>query len=133
VRISPEVFTDADGRAFAGVSDGWTFRTKAALPRNPDRVTVAADGSGDFSTVQAAVDQIEPHRTKPAVILVRKGRYRELVRIGRERRFMVLPTAAMSRYVDAPASIRKNTGTSSEKTTPSKIDARPPVRFPPCA
>ena len=90
VRVSAGVFTDADGRTFPGVSDGWTFRTRPALARNPDRVTVAADGSGDFCTVQGAVDQIEPHRTRPAVIFVRKGHYRELIRISRERRFIHL-------------------------------------------
>lgn len=90
VRVSAGAFTDADGRAFPGVSDGWTFRTKTALPRNPDRVTVASDGSGDFCTVQGAVDQIEPHRTRPAVVFVRKGHYRELIRISRERRFIHL-------------------------------------------
>jgi hypothetical protein len=86
VRISPGAFRDSEGRDFAGVTEAWSFRTKPAMPRNPDRVTVAADGSGDFCTVQGAVDQIEPHRDAPAVIFVRKGSYRELVRIGRERR-----------------------------------------------
>ena len=90
VRLSPGVFRDAEGNDFAGVADGWKFRTKAPLPRNPDRVTVAADGSGDFCTVQGAVDQIEPHRDRPAVIFIRKGRYRELIRIGRERRHIQL-------------------------------------------
>jgi pectin methylesterase-like acyl-CoA thioesterase len=46
---------------------------------------VAADGSGDFCTVQGAVDQVEPHRIRPMTIKVRNGEYRELVRIGRER------------------------------------------------
>ena len=90
VRISAGVFKDADGHEFGGVTDGWKFRTKAALPRNPDRITVAADGSADCCTVQGAVDQIEPHRDQAAVIFVRKGSYRELVRIGRERRFVHL-------------------------------------------
>lgn len=80
VRIEPGVFKD-----FAGIADGWKFTTKAALARNPDRLDVAADGSGDFCTVQGAVDQIEPHRTQPATIFIRKGRYEELVRVGRER------------------------------------------------
>ncbi len=85
VRVPPGVFKDAAGHDFAGVADGWKFQTKAALPRNPDRLTVAADGSGDFCTVQGAVDQIEHHRDRPAVIFIRNGRYHELVRIGRER------------------------------------------------
>lgn len=63
---------------------------KAPLPRTADRIVVAADGSGDFQTVQAAVDFAEPHREKPVVIFIRKGRYEELVRIGREKRHVHL-------------------------------------------
>lgn len=58
----------------------------AALARTADRIVVAADGSGDFRTVQAAVDFAEAHREKPVVIFIRKGRYEERVRIGREKR-----------------------------------------------
>jgi pectin methylesterase-like acyl-CoA thioesterase len=85
VHVGPGVFKDAEGRDFAGVADGWKFTTKAALARNPDRLVVAANGGADFCTVQGDVDQVEPHRDKPAVIFIRKGRYDELVRVGRER------------------------------------------------
>jgi pectin methylesterase-like acyl-CoA thioesterase/lysophospholipase L1-like esterase len=85
VRISPGAFKDAAGHDFAGVSEGWQFRIRSALPANPSRLIVAADGSGDFCTVQGAVDQIQPHRRQPALIFIRKGRYEELARIGRER------------------------------------------------
>ncbi len=61
-----------------------------ALARNADRIVVAADGSSDFRTVQGAVDFVEPHREKPVMIFVRKGRYEERVRIGREKRFVHL-------------------------------------------
>ena len=60
------------------------------LARNADRIVVAADGSGDFRTVQGAVDFAEAHREKPVVIFVRKGRYEELVRVGREKRHVHL-------------------------------------------
>jgi hypothetical protein len=85
VRIAPGVFKD-----FAGVAEGWKFNTKPAMARNPERVVVAADGTADFCTVQGAVDQSEPHRTQVATIFIRKGRYEELVRIGRERRHVHL-------------------------------------------
>jgi hypothetical protein len=48
VRIAPGVFRDAAGHDFAGVAEGWKFQTKTPLPRNPDRLVVAADGSADF-------------------------------------------------------------------------------------
>jgi pectin methylesterase-like acyl-CoA thioesterase/lysophospholipase L1-like esterase len=85
VRVSPGAFKDAEGHDFAGVSEGWQFRTRPAPPANRGRLIVAADGSGDFCTVQGAVDQIQPGRRQPAFIFIRKGRYDELVRIGRER------------------------------------------------
>ena len=59
---------------------------KATLERNADRIFVALDGSGDFRSVQAAVDFAESHREKPVVIFIRKGRYEELVRVSREKR-----------------------------------------------
>lgn len=86
VRIAPGVFKDAAGSEFAGLGAVWNFQTKPAVQRNLDRFTVAADGTGDFCTVQGAIDQVEPYRDKPTVIYLRKGRYRELVRVGRERR-----------------------------------------------
>jgi lysophospholipase L1-like esterase len=85
VRVSAGFVKD-----FAGVQDGWTFRTKPAPARNPDRLAVAADGTGDFCTVQGAVNQVEPHRSAPVGIYIKKGHYHELVRIGRERRFVRL-------------------------------------------
>jgi pectin methylesterase-like acyl-CoA thioesterase len=90
VRISAGVFTDAEGSPSAEVGEGWNFQTKPAMPRNPERVTVAADGSADYCTVQGAVDQIEPHRDRVAEIFVKRGTYRELVRIGRDRRHVRL-------------------------------------------
>ena len=74
VRIASSAFTDMDGNNFRGVTDGWTFHTKAALPRNPARVTVAADGSADFCTVHKA-RSIRSSRIadpQPAVIFIRK-------------------------------------------------------------
>jgi pectin methylesterase-like acyl-CoA thioesterase len=85
VRVGPGVFKD-----FSGTAEGWKFSTKPAPPRNPDQLAVAADGSRDFCTVQAAVDQIDPHRTRDAVISIRDGTYQELIRIGREKRFIHL-------------------------------------------
>src|SRR5215204_3709945 len=61
-----------------------------SLPRNADRIVVAADGTGDFRSVQGAIDFAEPHREKPVVIFIRNGRYEEIVRVGREKRHLHL-------------------------------------------
>ncbi|MGW0201809.1 pectinesterase family protein [Nonomuraea sp. NPDC003201] len=45
----------------------------------PAAIVVAADGSGDHTTVQAAVDAVPAGNTRPVTILVRKGTYRQQV------------------------------------------------------
>ncbi|HYV09561.1 MAG TPA: pectate lyase [Pyrinomonadaceae bacterium] len=44
------------------------------------RIVVAADGSGDFKTVQQAVDHV-PDNNQPVVIQIKRGVYREQVRV----------------------------------------------------
>ena len=54
---------------------------------------VAADGSGKFKTIQAAIDaapQITESGSSPFVIFVKPGTYEELIYIQREKRFVVL-------------------------------------------
>lgn len=41
------------------------------------QVTVAADGSGQFKTVQEAINSLPAHADKPRVISIKKGTYRE--------------------------------------------------------
>src|SRR5262249_17210697 len=57
----------------------WTFKTKLAPPAKRDRLIVAADGSGDFSTVQGAIDSIPDGNTTPTTIFIRKGTYEEII------------------------------------------------------
>jgi pectin methylesterase-like acyl-CoA thioesterase len=47
----------------------------------PARIVVAADGSGDVTTVQAAIDAVPAGNTAPTTILIRAGVYREVVTI----------------------------------------------------
>lgn len=69
----------------AGVLKGmaareWTFSTKAAGPAaSAKRVVVAADGSGDFSTLQGALDYLPDAPTRRTTIFIRNGRYEEIV------------------------------------------------------
>jgi pectinesterase len=53
-------------------------------------IVVAADGSGDFRTVQQAVDQV-PHENKQRVVIqIKPGVYREQVRIGPDKPYVTL-------------------------------------------
>jgi pectinesterase len=48
---------------------------------SPVRITVAADGSGDFRTVQAAIDSLRTGNAQPVVIRIRPGQYKERIRL----------------------------------------------------
>ena len=81
VLIDPGVLTVADG-SFRGVTDkqAWRFSTKLQAPRsNTRQIVVSADGTGDFNTVQGAIDFVPDHSQKRVTILVRKGVYQEIV------------------------------------------------------
>jgi pectinesterase len=81
VQIDPGVLTLADG-SFQGISSssGWTFTTKKSQPpANSIRVVVAADGSGDFNTVQGAIDFVPDRSPRRTTIFIRNGSYEEIV------------------------------------------------------
>lgn len=82
VKIDAGAFTDRSGNAFAGLSDpkAWRFSTKAAPPkRGAKRLIVTADGTGDFATVQGALDFVPEGNTAPTTIFIRNGTYNEIV------------------------------------------------------
>ncbi|HKW17494.1 MAG TPA: pectinesterase family protein [Terriglobales bacterium] len=81
VQIDPGVLTLAGG-AFKGftTNDSWHFTTKPAPPlANATRLVVAADGSGDFNTVQGAVDFVPDSPSKRVTIFIKNGNYEEIV------------------------------------------------------
>lgn len=53
-------------------------------------LVVAVDGSGDFRTVQAAIDAVPDHAATRTTILVKKGTYAELVVIPAEKKRLTL-------------------------------------------
>ena len=86
VNIEPGVLTDATGATFGGISDSttWSFTTKATGPvATAAAISIAADGSGDFCTVQGAVDFIpySPANTTPRTVTIANGTYNEIVRL----------------------------------------------------
>jgi pectin methylesterase-like acyl-CoA thioesterase len=81
VTMDPGVFTDALGNEFPGISDpnAWRFSTKTSGPEDgATALTVAADGTGDFCTVQGAIDFVPENNTQRVVITVRSGTYNEI-------------------------------------------------------
>ncbi len=81
VQIDATVFTAATG-VFEGISKDhpWRFSTKTAPPAaNATRIVVAADGSGDFNTVQGAVDFVPDNPPARVTIFIKNGNYEEIV------------------------------------------------------
>jgi hypothetical protein len=78
VQIDPGVVS---GDGFSGVTaKTWRFTTKAQGPKaDATQLVVSADGTGDFNTVQGAVDFTPDHSPTRITISVRAGVYEELV------------------------------------------------------
>jgi pectin methylesterase-like acyl-CoA thioesterase len=93
VTMEPGVVTDAAGAPFVGISDAnaWQFSTKAEGPAaGATELIVAADGTGDFDTVQGAVDFVPANNTQPITINVRRGKYTEIVYVRSNKRFITV-------------------------------------------
>jgi pectinesterase len=81
VKMDASVLKTATG-SFAGfgADNDWTFTTKAAPPASDAaRLVVAADGSGDFNTVQGAIDFVPAKPSKRVTIFIQNGTYEEIV------------------------------------------------------
>jgi pectinesterase len=82
VQIDPGVLETADGPFGGIVGKAWRFTTKprARAPRaDAATLVVSADGTGDFCTVQGALDFVPDHATTRVTIRVRNGVYQEIV------------------------------------------------------
>jgi hypothetical protein len=78
VMLDSEILTLSGGQFHA--PDSWSFKTKANGPgTDAKEVTVAADGSADFSTVQGAIDWAPANPPTQTVIRIKEGFYEELV------------------------------------------------------
>jgi len=81
--LMDEGFLQSGGQVVAGIRDPntWRFRTKDKPPVRGAEITVASDGSGDFVTIQAALDSIPEQNKERTVIRLKKGTYREIVNV----------------------------------------------------
>ena len=83
VTVDPGVFADSNKQTYAGLTstNAWRFTTKASAPSNHTNLVVAADGGGDFATVQGAVDFLPANNSTHTLITIRNGAYTEIVDI----------------------------------------------------
>lgn len=118
VQIDQEVFS---GNGFAGITGkNWSFTTKpqSKAPRPGSKnLVVSADGTGDFNTVQGAMDFVPDNSKKRITIKVRNGIYEEIVYfrnkenvtlLGEDREKTVIRYANNEVFNPHPANIRTN-------------------------
>lgn len=58
--------------------------------QHPNRITVAKDGSGDYTTVQAAIQAVPDHNQQSFTIFIKKGVYAEKILIDTRKTFITL-------------------------------------------
>ena len=82
VTLEGAAITGPNGAAktFSG-DQAWRFSTRAAAPSNPSALRVALDGTGDFCSVQGALDALPAGNETPSVITLGRGTYYELIHL----------------------------------------------------
>ena len=93
VTMDPGAITGSTGAPFPGFSEvsRWIFATRAAGPSDgATALTVAADGSADFCTVQGAIDFVPANNTQPVTITVRAGTYTEIDYVASNKPFITV-------------------------------------------
>lgn len=73
--IPSGAITDRNGNAYAGTSIAFTTMERTQPAARLYDAIVAADGTGDYTTLQAAIDAAPSGRTTPWLIFVKKGTY----------------------------------------------------------
>ncbi len=83
VTMDAGTFADSTGAYFTGISatNAWKFTTKPAGPVNPTNLVVATNGTGDFLTIQGAIDSVPANNTTPTIINIHSGTYFELINV----------------------------------------------------
>jgi pectin methylesterase-like acyl-CoA thioesterase len=109
VKMSQGFSTDGSGRTSPAIADTttWRFTTRAAAPAVDGEYVVAGDGSGDFCTIQGAIDAVPDNSSTRTIIKVRKGTYREIVNIPSSKKKITL--LGEDRDTTAVAAFNNNT------------------------
>lgn len=96
VTMDEAFLLDSSNAAVAAITDpmAWRFSTKANGPATPTatsgpaELTVALDGTGDFATVQGALDWVPQNNVLPRTIRIKSGIYFNNVYLAQNRNFV---------------------------------------------
>lgn len=81
VQVDPGIL-NIEGGGFEGIKgkEEWIFSTKKAPPSpGTKELIVSSDGTGDFNTVQGALDFIPDFNTETTTVYIKNGMYEEIV------------------------------------------------------
>jgi pectin methylesterase-like acyl-CoA thioesterase len=115
VTITPGTFTNTASGGFAGFSNpnAWRFTTKlSGPPAGTNDLVVAADNSGDFATVQGALDFLPYGNTQPVLIEVRDGIYQEIVYVNHKNGITIRGESRHGTVITYPNNNNLNNGSS---------------------
>ena len=63
---------------------------RGQLSELPSQLIVAQDGSGDYATVQAAIDAVQANNTERVEIIIKNGIYKEVVTVPANKPFITM-------------------------------------------
>src|SRR5262249_48937887 len=66
------------------------FLATVFAPKPTNQLTVAQDGSGDYTTVQAAINAVPKKNKKPFTIIIKNGIYKEKILVDSLQRYITL-------------------------------------------
>ena len=90
LNIGENAITDLNGNAFPARTISFTVMQRPMPTAKTFDAVVAQDGTGDYTTVQAAIDNAPTGRIAPWLIFVKNGKYEELVTIPENKPFIHL-------------------------------------------
>ena len=90
LHIGENAITDLNGNALPAMDINFTVMNRPQPTLKAFDAIVAKDGSGDYTSVQAAINAAPTGRTMPYLIFVKNGEYEELVKIPETKPFIHL-------------------------------------------
>ena len=88
--IGTNAITDLSGNAFPARDINFTVMERPTPTAKLFDAIVATDGTGDYKTIQEAIDKAPTNRIAPWLIFVKNGKYEELVTIPENKPFIHL-------------------------------------------
>jgi pectin methylesterase-like acyl-CoA thioesterase len=90
----------------------WRFSTKAAPPTNASSLAVAPNGSGDFCSVQGAIDAIPAKNTAAVQVSIASGIYHEIIHFSSKSNVTLLGQDRMGTIIEGTNNNNLNPSTS---------------------